>query len=71
MFKLFGVNSIQIKSEMIQQLGEKPTLFSLTKNLVYKNIEAQMWKKIRTIVRTSSASQYEDHKNILPFFAQG
>ena len=33
------------------------TLFSLTKNLVYKNIEAQIWKKIRTIIRTSSASK--------------
>ena len=33
------------------------TLISLTKNLVYKNIEAQMWKKIRTIIRTSPASK--------------
>ena len=33
------------------------TLFSLIKNLVYKNIEAQIWKKIRTIIRTLSASQ--------------
>ena len=31
-----------------------PTLFSLTKNLVQKNIEAQIWrKKIRTNIRTS------------------
>ena len=35
------------------------TLFSLTKNLVYKNIEAQIWKKIRTIIRISPASKKE------------
>ena len=33
------------------------TLISLTKNLVYKNTEAEMTKKIRTIIRTLSASQ--------------
>ena len=39
----------------------KTTLFFLTKNLVFKNIEAQKWKKIRPIIRTSSASEhYED-----------
>ena len=40
------------------------TLICLTKNLVYKNIEAQMRKKIRTIVRTSSASDVGESKNI-------
>ena len=39
------------------------TLICLTKNLVYKNIEAQMWKKIRIIIRISPAR--EDCKNIL------
>ena len=38
--------------------GLPNTLFSLTKNLVYKNIEAQTWKKIRTIIKTLSASQH-------------
>ena len=33
------------------------TLISLTKNLVYKNIEAQMQKKMITIIRTSPASK--------------
>ena len=37
---------------------EDITLFSLTKNLVYKNIEAQICKKIRTIIKTLSASQH-------------
>ena len=37
-----------------KHIGET-TLISLTKNLVYKNIEAQMWKKVRTIIRTSPA----------------
>ena len=32
------------------------------KNLVYKNIEAQMWKKSLTT---------GDYKNILPFFVLG
>ena len=31
------------------------THISLTKNLVYKNIEAQMRKKIRTIIKISPA----------------
>ena len=33
------------------------TLICLTKNLVYKNIEVQIWGKIRTIIRTLSASK--------------
>ena len=33
------------------------TLISLTKNLVYKNIEAQMRKKIKTIIRTLPTSK--------------
>ena len=40
------------------------TLICLTKNLVYKNIEVQMRKKIRTILRTSSASNLRKSKNI-------
>ena len=44
------------------------TLICLTKNLVYKNIEAQMRKKIRTIVRTSSASNVGESKNIWTSF---
>ena len=46
------------------QKREVITLICLTKNLVYKNIEAQMRKKIRTIVRTSSASNLREFKNI-------
>ena len=41
------------------------TLICLTKNLVYKNIEAQMRKKIRTIVRTSSALNLRESKKHL------
>ena len=47
----------EMEMDEIRREKEMNTLFSLTKNLVYKNIEAQMWKKIRTIIRTSPASQ--------------
>ena len=40
------------------------TLKCLTKNLVYKNIEAQMRKKIRTIIRTSSASNLGELRGV-------
>ena len=49
-------------------VGMGITLFSLTKNLVYKNIEAQLWKEIRIIIRTLSASRPEEFKNILTSF---
>ena len=35
--------------------GIPTTLISLTKNLVYKNIDAQIRKEISTIIRTSPA----------------
>ena len=35
--------------------GESPTLMSWTKNLVYKNIQAQIRSVIRTIIATLSA----------------
>ena len=56
---------------MRSELKSRTTLISLTKNLVYKNIEAQIGKKIRTIVRTLSALQYMGYNNILPVFALG
>ena len=46
------------------QIRQYITLISLTKNLVYKNIEAQMWKKIRTIIATSPASNLGEYENI-------
>ena len=44
--------------------GIPTTLISLTKNLVYKNIEAQIRKKIRTMVKTLPASRTKEFKNI-------
>ena len=61
-FIIFDVMKIMIHlawvaNSMVTFSASYNTLFSLTKNLVYKNIEAQIWKKIRTIIRTLSASQ--------------
>ena len=40
-------------------IADRVTLFSLTKNLAYKNNEAQMRQKIRTIMRTSCLKKGE------------
>ena len=51
----FTVTSVACALRKERGSRNASTLFSLTKNLVYKNIEAQMWKKIRTIVKKSPA----------------
>ena len=53
--------SITLESGILYVRKKNPlTLISLTKNLVYKNMEAKMRKKIRTLL----ALKPEEFKNI-------